>query len=385
VVELPATSDLDRVRRLLGVEGHLAFVPLGTDQAETGDAIDPARPVLFDGTELDAASVGADQTGLRVIDFQLKPRGAQLFEAYAREHVGAYFAIALDGTVLTAPRINSAIPGGDVEITAVGGWDATEAADLVAILVGGELPVPIRETSVDPSPLPSASDAAARTTATPIELPSINPTPSPTYSVACDPPTNVEGELSCADGVRRVLDALPPDAPVAAVAFVHDCKDVFIGSSDCFVQAFGQVTVTFRDGTQLTIEVSEGTDDARLVSRLDATSVPEIDPVPAAQDLVCGFDETTASYVFHVDRTTGAVSAMSPSGTTVPVRFGTRYSWIADPVGLILAAPVRIGSPTIVIADGRVSVVGNRQLTNRLRSCLAADGSVIALSIPATR
>jgi preprotein translocase subunit SecD len=59
--------------------------------------------------------------------------------------------------VISAPVINSEIPGGHVEISqgGVGGYDLAEAQNLVAILQFGELPFPVAEVSnnlVSPGP-----------------------------------------------------------------------------------------------------------------------------------------------------------------------------------------------------------------------------------------
>jgi protein-export membrane protein SecD len=97
--------------------------------------------------------VGQDQTRGLTVTFKLKDNGpesgAQLFANYTRDHVNDYFAIALDGTVITAPRINEAIPNGQVQITAggIGGFPAKEANSLVTILKFGSLPFPIQELS----------------------------------------------------------------------------------------------------------------------------------------------------------------------------------------------------------------------------------------------
>ena len=67
---------------------------------------------------------------------------------YTRDHVGEYFAIALDGTVISAPTIDEAIPS-QVQIRSggLGGFPAKEANSLVTVLKFGSLPFPIKELS----------------------------------------------------------------------------------------------------------------------------------------------------------------------------------------------------------------------------------------------
>ncbi|HET9084576.1 MAG TPA: protein translocase subunit SecD [Candidatus Limnocylindrales bacterium] len=154
VIELPGISDVDSVRRLVGQTGKLDFVPLGQTTATEGQVLDLKQyPPLFSGDQLESAAVGQDQTKGLTVTFKLKDNGpqsgAQLFANYTRDHVNDYFAIVLDGSVITAPRINEAIPNGQVQITAggIGGFPAKEANNLVTILKFGSLPFPIKELS----------------------------------------------------------------------------------------------------------------------------------------------------------------------------------------------------------------------------------------------
>ena len=75
----------------------------------------------------------------------LKSEGAGLFSDYTAKNVGSYFAITLDGAVVSAPVIQNAIPGGNVQITGGGlaGFNAKDATNLVTILKFGSLPFPI--------------------------------------------------------------------------------------------------------------------------------------------------------------------------------------------------------------------------------------------------
>jgi protein-export membrane protein SecD len=158
VVEMPGVNDLDQIRQLVGQTGQLHFVPLGDTPATEGQVIDlTVNKPLFDGTQLSSATIGSDQNGRRTVDFTLKPDAAKTFEDFTRAHVREYFAVVLDGKVITAPVINEAIPGGRVQISqssSIGGYPLREAQNLVTVLEFGSLPFPIRElanTSVDPT------------------------------------------------------------------------------------------------------------------------------------------------------------------------------------------------------------------------------------------
>jgi protein-export membrane protein SecD len=150
VVELPGVSDPQAIRDLVGQTGRLDFVPLGTVQKNVGDTIDPQQfPALFSGEQLETAAIGNDQTRGRVVTFILKPEGAKLFADYTAANIGKYFAIVLDSKVISAPVINSAIPGGHVQIESggIGGYPLKEAQQIVTVLQYGSLPFPIIELS----------------------------------------------------------------------------------------------------------------------------------------------------------------------------------------------------------------------------------------------
>ena len=150
VVELPGVTDPEAVRKLVGQTGQLDFVPLGSTTATTGQALDLKQyPPLFGGDQVSSATVGTDQNGRPAVDFVLKSDGAQKFSDYTTGHVGSYFAITLDGAVVSAPVIQNAIPNGNVQITGGGlaGFNAKDAANLVTILKYGSLPFPITALS----------------------------------------------------------------------------------------------------------------------------------------------------------------------------------------------------------------------------------------------
>jgi preprotein translocase subunit SecD len=150
VVELPGVTDPDAVRRLVGQTGRLDFVPLGQTPAQEGQVLDlKLFPPLFSGDQVASASIGQEQSGGLTVDFVLKGDGAKLFGDYTAQHVGDYFAITLDGTVISAPVIKNAIPNGQVQISSggIGGFPAKEANNLVTVLKFGSLPFPIIELS----------------------------------------------------------------------------------------------------------------------------------------------------------------------------------------------------------------------------------------------
>jgi preprotein translocase subunit SecD len=152
VVELPGVTDPDSVRQLVGQVGRLDFVPLGSTQVQEGQVLDlKTFPPLFSGDQVQSASLGQNSGGGSglTVDFVLKGDGANLFADYTAKHIGEFFAITLDGSVISAPVIKSSIPNGQVQIESggIGGFPAKEANNLVTILKFGSLPFPIKEIS----------------------------------------------------------------------------------------------------------------------------------------------------------------------------------------------------------------------------------------------
>ena len=149
VVELPGVSDPEAIRKLVGTTGRLDFVPIPSTATPPTEGTQISYPALFSGDQVESATIGADQTGQRTVNFVLKPDGQKLFAEHTAANVGQYFAITLDGIVISAPRINEPIPNGQVQISAggLGGFSLKAATDLVTVLKYGSLPFPIIELS----------------------------------------------------------------------------------------------------------------------------------------------------------------------------------------------------------------------------------------------
>jgi preprotein translocase subunit SecD len=155
VVELPGVTNPEDIENLVGRTGRLDFVPLpvatygtstspGPQQAVQGQALPVAEPALFSGDQVESANPSTDQTGLRAVAFTLREPGKSLFAKYTTEHVHEFFAIVLDGSVVSAPQIESAITGGSGIISGgTSGFSAQEMNNLVTILRYGSLPFEI--------------------------------------------------------------------------------------------------------------------------------------------------------------------------------------------------------------------------------------------------
>jgi protein-export membrane protein SecD len=206
-VQVFGVTDVTAISRLLGVTGSLEFVALppkiygtgGTNPTAgskalpaSGDTIDPALPAMFTGAGLDASKILARyDTSMSppswVVDFGLKEPAATNFGTWSSAHAGEYFAIVLDGKVVEAPYIQTAIRNGTGTMS--GSFTSASAHSLATILQYGQLPFPLREVArtMTPADIPSSaaspvpSGVAAPTgSAVPAGASDPSPTPVPT-------------------------------------------------------------------------------------------------------------------------------------------------------------------------------------------------------------
>ena len=130
------------------------MVPSGTPGQRVPQAILVKRTSErgLSGKHVEGAGVGHDPaTGSPYVSFSLKPDGAQLFGEITQAAIGERMAIILDGEVVSAPRINGAILGGNGQIT--GSFTDKEAFELATSLEN-PLAAPLEvkeERGVDPS------------------------------------------------------------------------------------------------------------------------------------------------------------------------------------------------------------------------------------------
>ena len=72
---------------------------------------------VVSGSQLTNAQPSFDQNNRPAVSFQFNPVGGRKFGAYTRDNIGNPFAIVLDKEVISAPIIQSHIPGGSGIIT----------------------------------------------------------------------------------------------------------------------------------------------------------------------------------------------------------------------------------------------------------------------------
>lgn len=165
VGEFPGVQDSDAVLATIQQTGLLEFIDTGdvqldegtvvvTDFSPTGEPA-PAPQPLEDGTvptvyhtvmtgaDLKTVSVVSGQlAGSYQIAFTLSETGAKVFGAHTAANVGKHLTIVLDKKVISSPRIDGPIPGGEGVIT--GNYTAESANAFAVQLRYGSLPIPMK-------------------------------------------------------------------------------------------------------------------------------------------------------------------------------------------------------------------------------------------------
>ncbi|MCA8887797.1 MAG: protein translocase subunit SecD [Parvularculaceae bacterium] len=163
VVQAPGDSDPEALKAVINRTGQLSFhrvdTSINVQDAQAG-LLPPNRVlreiaedqgggflVLFeepevtgDMVETASAGINSDGAGFQ-INFTFDGRGARRFGDYTSEHIGELFAIVLDDKVISYPRIQSAITGGQGRIT--GNFSPEEANRIATLIRSGALPAPL--------------------------------------------------------------------------------------------------------------------------------------------------------------------------------------------------------------------------------------------------
>jgi preprotein translocase subunit SecD len=168
LVQLPGVTDVEQAKRIIKTTAQLALrlvedsatseetllqshggrVPDNMEML-TGAGAEPGervyyllrREALATGRDLKNARVGVDESNRPQINFTLNPTATDRFSRETGRNIGRQLAVVLDGSVYTAPTIQSKL-GADNRIT--GTFTTQEADELAKILRAGALPATLR-------------------------------------------------------------------------------------------------------------------------------------------------------------------------------------------------------------------------------------------------
>ncbi len=174
IIELPDVKDPQQAKAMIGkaavlefrlVTGHAyaskedAMYDFGGDlpsnleilPGQDGRFYVVSRYAEVGGTLLKDARPGVDQYGKSVVNFQFNSQGSNLFYELTSKNIGRQLAVVLDGVVITAPKINSAISDSG-QIT--GSGSVKESKELALLLRSGSFVAPVtfeQESAIGPS------------------------------------------------------------------------------------------------------------------------------------------------------------------------------------------------------------------------------------------
>ena len=169
LVQVPGLEDSSRLLKILGQTARLQFRLLCEDQSASAsrsscESLPSSEDENFnyqvrtdskstvEGADLVDAQPSFDEQNRPVVSFRFNQKGAVRFGRLTQANVGRPFGIVLDGSVVSAPVIQSPILGGSGIIT--GNFSIPETNDLALVLRTGALPVklnPVEERTVGPS------------------------------------------------------------------------------------------------------------------------------------------------------------------------------------------------------------------------------------------
>jgi len=155
LIQVPGIGSAAELKAIIGTTAQLTFNPVVSRTADPdqspgiGNKLVPSldepgqfyviesAPVVT-GEDLVDAQPSFDQNGNPAVNFRFNTSGARSFGDYTAENIGSPFAIVLDDEVVSAPVIQSHIPGGSGIIT--GNFSVEESTNLAVLLRAGALP-----------------------------------------------------------------------------------------------------------------------------------------------------------------------------------------------------------------------------------------------------
>lgn len=158
LVQVPGIGSAEELLDLIGQTAKLSFLSVVQQtsnpdiRAGSGNVVYPDadregvyyvlnRVAVVTGDHLVDAQPTFDQNGRPAVNFRFNPAGGRKFGVYTAENIGNPFAIVLDEEVISAPTIQSHIPGGSGIIT--GSFTVEESTRLAILLRAGALPAEI--------------------------------------------------------------------------------------------------------------------------------------------------------------------------------------------------------------------------------------------------
>ena len=159
LIQVPGIGSAEELLAIIGKTARLSFHPVAsrTTDANVAPGLDQVvypskdeqgvyyvleKRAVVTGEQLTDSQPSFDQNGQPAVTFRFNPAGGAAFGQYTAQNIGKPFAIVLDGEVISAPVIQSHIPGGSGIIT--GNFTPEQSTQLAILLRAGALPAAIK-------------------------------------------------------------------------------------------------------------------------------------------------------------------------------------------------------------------------------------------------
>ena len=144
-IDIPGVSDANAILEELGKPGSLQFITFTYD--EEGN-ITGEGDVVVEGSDIDTAGVGqrqgqAGEADSYVVQVRFTDEGAKKFADATAANIGKIIGIVYDGELISYPRVDEAITGGECQIT--GDFTYEEADNLAQTIRLGALKLELTE------------------------------------------------------------------------------------------------------------------------------------------------------------------------------------------------------------------------------------------------
>lgn len=134
-VDIPGVSDANKILEEMGNPGSLLFVTQDGTTVLTGNDVKTAKAQIV--TEDNGS------TKSYIVALTLTDAGAETFATVTKENVGKQIAIIYDDEVQSSPTVQSAIEGGEAQITGMSSYE--EAEKLASLIRIGSLKLELEE------------------------------------------------------------------------------------------------------------------------------------------------------------------------------------------------------------------------------------------------
>ena len=131
-IEIPSITDPQQMLDIIGTPAVLQFKDASGNLIMEGKDVKKAQAVLMDNQP--------------VVSFELNEEGTKKFADATLANIGKQISIELDGRVISAPTVSTAITGGQGYIEGMSGAD--EANRLALLIQSGALPLKIEQLEV---------------------------------------------------------------------------------------------------------------------------------------------------------------------------------------------------------------------------------------------